>query len=359
MKKLLLLIIVSTISLTVLGQSKLNQNAINEYCYYINQQFNYGNDGMKSLIYVSVRERMPSASLAEIEIAIENMKTNVSVREASLKYWTKVAPNEDLLYANLKSIGISAVSSNTLAKYIISKYGYNPENNEPNKIKTKGEIALEKRKILEEEEAERKQKEVEKKQKLEEERINKIRSITYLPDSITYKSYKETALKYLKQTISRFKTNENVDVEAEYEYSFMNYPNSIELSTEKVVLTRGKDLGIFRTFRTYMQPSYLVEGVYVPVQFKVSNISVKYCSGITQIKLKKDKIEYADANLSEHIKNFISQNFKETENGIYEVKYTFGNLNDLNINSFDQKFIKKSGSWLLKSGLIAGSLLLN
>ncbi len=343
--KRILLITLLFISIKGSSQSKLPQSAINDYSEQVYYHYNYGTDAFKVFFFRGMRN-MGYHESYRIDMGIENIANDYKFREASFKAWYKfLAPNSNHLYLNLRSIEISPTNAHIIAEYIMKKYGSEDRRQRTEKEKQEKVDQLNR----------------EKQEKIKTEKVKLLRSEIYNLSDLNhegYLRYKDSLINKITYIIKNHSSTEHQDFKSIYSYNFSNLPGEINLYTEELVLKNGNKINFLNSFKIKDPPIDFKDDIQVPITFNASDININFKNGITQIKFKKSKITFKDETLDSQTKDFIKSNFDGVENGIYEVDYVFGNVNEKNFDMLKQKFIKKSGSWILQTGLIAGGLLL-
>lgn len=102
------------------AQTKMPKNVNDEFAYSVIENYKYGNGNTRLFIMQKLREKRYSPM--DIDVLVESIWTNTKNRNIILEVFHNYFGKErEYLYANLKSLGISATSSKYLTDYIIEE----------------------------------------------------------------------------------------------------------------------------------------------------------------------------------------------------------------------------------------------
>ena len=115
------------------AQTKIPKNISDEFAYFFNENYRYGNGNMG--IYLREKLRMKGYGPMEVSVLVESIATNSKNRNLILEAFHDLSREEngEYLYATLYSLGISATSSKYLTEYIIEEK-YKSVNNVEKKV---------------------------------------------------------------------------------------------------------------------------------------------------------------------------------------------------------------------------------
>lgn len=354
MKRTLLIALIF-ISLKSYSQSKLPQSAINEYANQVYYHSNYGTDAFKAFFYRGMMVQGYHEKY-KIDMGIENLISDYKFREASFKAWYQLTgSNKNLLYENLKSIGISASSANALVNYIISKREL--EIIKQKELERKQDIISEKEQIIEQQKQEiiRKKQEAARREK-ERTLQSKIYDLSAF-DHSEYVKYKDLLISDLKLYIKNKPIESNLKVHDTYKYIFSNREFNVSEFTENISSVNNQNPLLFSSFKIKAVPNKQIDDVQVPVKFEVSDINLDFVEGITTLKIKgNEKVKFLNDEMDDMSKKTLLENLHTFRKGTYKVTYRFGKINDDSLNQLEQILTKKPNnySWLIYPLLIGG-----
>ena len=122
MKQILFTSLLSILFLNTFAQTALPKSVINNFDASAYEDYKYGS---RNITNAFIRELSNNGyDLTQAEIGIENLTTNLKVREAYFKFWYKMVDgSSNYLLPNLISFGMSPNNAKILTAYIIKNYG--------------------------------------------------------------------------------------------------------------------------------------------------------------------------------------------------------------------------------------------
>ena len=119
MKKTLLLFVVLFFGISGYSQSDIPKDISNEFGYAFIDNYKYGNGNTRVFVMNNLQRK--GYNQIDIDVIVESIISNKKNREIVLQVFADFFSNREYLYANLRSLGISAASSKYLTDYILNK----------------------------------------------------------------------------------------------------------------------------------------------------------------------------------------------------------------------------------------------
>lgn len=358
MKYTLLLAIWLFHSNVVHAQSdQLPQSVINDYAYNLYSSYKY-NDDVKATMYHMLRRIDPRLSMIDIEVGMESLVSDKNFREATFKVWTdRYGTNRDLLIAQFTGLGMSARNASILIEYIVK-----PIEKRRAEERKQREIEAEKQRIRDE--AEDKRREQERQRLIAKE--NRLREKTYnlneQHNSFNIESFKQLLLSNLEQQLISKKglTNE-ITIEDHYNYFYRDIPSKINSGTGKLTPMNNSKNILPIVSNALPRPLFEVEGIQVPVEIAIDSIKIHYYRGVTEVKMKNNKVSFKKPVPNKIIQQALTKALKGKPNGRYTVPYALGTIDQHEFGTIEipekQEKKKNYTGTLIGLGVVVAALI--
>ena len=148
MKKTTILIFTLFVNIYVYSQKAIPKSVSDDFTYSVFENYKYGNGNIKMLLMTKLRQQ--GYSPMNVDVLMETIDKNVKNRNKVIEaIHSVIGDNEEFMYANLSSLGMSATNAKYMTEYILNEdYKVQPTEKELEEIKNKklNEFNLEKEK---------------------------------------------------------------------------------------------------------------------------------------------------------------------------------------------------------------------
>lgn len=136
MKKIIL-IFTLFVNIYVYSQKALPKSVSDDFTYSVFENYKYGNGNIKMLLMTKLRKQ--GYSLMNVDVLMETIDKNVKNRNKVIEaIHSVIGNNEEFMYANLSSLGMSATNAKYMTEYILNEdYKVQPTEKELEEIKNK------------------------------------------------------------------------------------------------------------------------------------------------------------------------------------------------------------------------------
>jgi hypothetical protein len=137
MKKIIILIFMLFVNIYVYSQKAIPKSVSDDFTYSVFENYKYGNGNIKMLLMTKLRQQ--GYSPMNVDVLMETIDKNVKNRNKVIEaIHSVIGDNEEFMYANLSSLGMSATNAKYMTQYILNEdYKVQPTEKELQEIKNK------------------------------------------------------------------------------------------------------------------------------------------------------------------------------------------------------------------------------
>ncbi|MEJ7694244.1 hypothetical protein [Daejeonella sp.] len=342
------------------GRAVLSSMVIKELGDIVHRQMNYAsNRDMFKATMVRNIIRQTGGNVSDALSVLEQVTTSKQNRDLVI--------NSVVMYSGINrtgdaflSWGMTSKSVNAIEYYINSGMGSSAKERADMKKKEEKQLAQEKRdndrRIAEEnlkaDQQLKKRNEEERQRRLadakQQEKVKLLRSKVYeleTTDVIKYNGLKSRLIDSLISLISLQPVTETQTIKSTYSYVYTDEPGRIRDGKTYLTHSGGNTIEAFSEFKM-PNPSFTIEGVEVPINVNIKDIGLNYKMGNAQIKVTDSKINYQKGKSTAEIQSVIASKMSG-KTGVYSIEYMYGDVSGSPIKVVNEKFIRKSGHWLI------------
>ncbi|MEA4986170.1 hypothetical protein SDC9_36806 [bioreactor metagenome] len=157
------------------------------------------------------------------------------------------------------------------------------------------------------------------------------------------------------QIISKSKLKKNrFTSEYNLQYGYIKDEKSEDFEYfESIVFIRGNDEEIQSLKNVNLPPIY-INKIEAHTEAKFENIKIDFVRGITKVKIRNGEIVYRKGIPDEDIKEVLSKQLKEKENGLYFVRYEVSDILGVrDVNIISEEIENRTIKFLVGLGIVA------